>query len=126
LEIHLRSSHIEIDDTVREHVERRLQSTLARFGSHIQRVRVKILDINGPRGGKDKCCRIELRMLGAPSVFVEDTDADLLAVVDRATDRAGRAVARLVERARDHRERTPAPAQAEDRDKSEEIEEIEE
>lgn len=126
MEIQLRSSHIDLDDTLREHVERRLHFSLARFGNHIQRVRVQMLDINGPRGGKDKCCRIEIRMQGTPGVFVEDTDTDLLAAIDRAADRAGRAVARLIERSKDHRERTPAPAEAQESDKSEEIEEIEE
>jgi putative sigma-54 modulation protein len=99
--IFVRSRQVEVDATVRAHIERRLRFGLGRFSERIRRVTLQIVDINGPRGGEDTVCRIEVRLLPTGSIFVEDTDADLQAVIDRATDRAGRSVARAIKRTQD-------------------------
>ncbi len=101
MKIHLRSKKVGLDETVRAYIERRLRFSLGRYSPRILRVTVQIVDLNGPRGGEDKVCRIEVRLLPTGSVFVEDTDADLHAAVDRATDRAARSVSRAIERTRD-------------------------
>jgi putative sigma-54 modulation protein len=103
MQILLRSSQVTIDDAVRNQVDRRLRLSLARFGSRIVRARIQILDLNGPRRGVDKCCRVEIRLRGAHGVFVEDTDPDLGSALYRVVDRARRAVARAIERSRGRR-----------------------
>jgi ribosome-associated translation inhibitor RaiA len=100
MKVHVRGKQADVSNTVRAHIERRLQFSLGRLSPRILRVTVQILDLNGPRGGEDKACRIEVRLLPAGSVFVEDTDADLHAAVDRAADRAAGAVSRVIERTR--------------------------
>jgi putative sigma-54 modulation protein len=108
MKIHVRSRQVEVDDAVRAHIERRLQFSLGRLSPRILRVTVQIVDLNGPRGGEDKACRIEVRLLPTGSIFVEDTDADLYAAVDRAADSAARSVSRAIKRTRDL-ERDAAP-----------------
>ena len=54
---------------------------------------------NGPRGGKDKRCCIQVPFPGTRNVVIEDTEADLYVAIDRAADRAARAVSRRLERA---------------------------
>jgi putative sigma-54 modulation protein len=103
MQILLLSRQITNDGLVRDHVMRRLRLSLARFGSRVVRAHVRILDLNGPRGGADKCCRVEIRLRGAHGVFVEDTDPDLGSAVDSVADRARRAVARAIERSRGRR-----------------------
>ena len=75
-----------------EHVKRRLRFVLTRHTDRIQRVVVRLGDENGPRGGVDKFCRIRVYLFDAPEAVVEDIGPDLYAVIDRATDRVGRAV----------------------------------
>lgn len=84
----------------RERVERRLGFALARHGDHIGRVTAHLVDLNGPRGGADKRCRLVVEVLGHGRVVVEDTDASLAAAIDRAADRAGQAVRRRLDGAR--------------------------
>ena len=64
----------------------------------IQRVTVRLSDINGPRGGEDKRCHIALRLKGLPRLVIEDTEADLYVAIDRAAERAGRTVQRRLAR----------------------------
>jgi ribosome-associated translation inhibitor RaiA len=59
---------------------------------------VRLSDINGPHGGADKRCHLQVMLNGLPDVVVEDTEADLYIAIDRATDRAGRTVVRKLNR----------------------------
>jgi hypothetical protein len=59
---------------------------------------VEFSDVNGPRGGVDKCCRIELRTDGAGSVVVSALAKDWRTALDDALARASRFVRRLWQR----------------------------
>jgi len=99
----IRSQDLDIGQGLRGHIERRLRFALGRFGPRVSRVTVYLADLNGPRGGIDKRCRIVVRLQRSGQVFVEDTDTDLEAVVDRAADRVGQSVSRHLERRRERR-----------------------
>ena len=88
MKIQIRGKDIELDKAMKEHIEHRLLCGLDRFSPRITRVTVQILDLNGPHGGPDKSCRIEIRLHPSGRIFVKDTDAHLHAAVDRAVDRA--------------------------------------
>ncbi len=64
---------------------------------------MKLSDENGPRGGEDKRCRVRVGVDGPQDVVVEDVESDLYIAIDRAADRAGRVVARRLERQRTRR-----------------------
>ena len=81
-----------------DHTERRLRFALTRTRNRITRVVVRLGDTNGPRGGEDKFCRMQVYLQHAPPVLIEDAGADLYAVIDRAAERAGRNVAKRVDR----------------------------
>ena len=84
--------------SLRDPTERRLRFALTRNGDRIRRVFVRFGDMNGPRGGADKFCKIQVVLAHAPPVLIEDAGADLYAVIDRAAERAGRNVAKHIER----------------------------
>ncbi|HEY3353070.1 MAG TPA: HPF/RaiA family ribosome-associated protein [Polyangia bacterium] len=85
---------------LQEQVERRLRFALGRFGHWIRGVIVRLVDLNGPKGGVDKRCRVEVRGGSRRAIVVESTDASVLAAVDDAAARAARSVGRAMERAR--------------------------
>jgi len=89
-----------VDAAVREHVERRMGFALGRFGDRIGRVVVHLTDVNGPRGGEDKRCRVVVEVLGYARVVVEDTDRDVQVAIERMADRVGQAVRRKLDYAR--------------------------
>jgi ribosome-associated translation inhibitor RaiA len=107
MEIHVRTRVAGAGERVRDYVERRLRFSLGRFSRRILRVTVRIVDLNGPRGGVDKVCRIEVRLLPAGCFLAEDWDSDLHAAIDRAAERVARSVSRAINRAH-HLEREGA------------------
>lgn len=82
------------------YVQRKLGHKLGRFDSAIERVSVRVKDINGPRGGVDQLCRIKVVLRGRPSVIFESRDASLNAAVDGALAGVQRAVRRTTARRR--------------------------
>ena len=105
MQLDIRSQGLDISQGLRGQIERRLRFVLGRFVNRVSRVTVHLADLNGPRGGIDKRCRVVVRLLRSGQVFVEDVDADLEAVVDRATDRVRQSVRRVLERRRERRGR---------------------
>ncbi len=96
----IRNEQGTLDPSTRTRAERRLGFALGRFANRIRTVRLVLTDQNGPRGGLDKLCTVQVRGAGW-SVHIEDVDADAGVAVDRAADRAGRSVARKLDRLRD-------------------------
>ena len=101
MQINIQAQNFPLTNALRGHVERRLGFSLSTRDEHIEKVMVRLSDINGPRGGEDKRCRILIVLPRLPDVVIEDTMADLYCAIDRAADRAGRTVGRRLSRQRD-------------------------
>jgi len=98
MQIDIQSRNFSLTNAMRSHAERRLRFALTCCDDHIQRVVMRLSDINGPRGGADKRCHLQVVLAGLPNVVVEDIETDLYVAIDRATDRAGRTVVRKIDR----------------------------
>lgn len=98
MKIDIRGHRVELTETLRAHIERRLRFALGRFGARITAATVTIEDLNGPRGGIDKQCRITVALASAGHLRIEVLDTEITPAVDQAADRIGRAVAREFER----------------------------
>ncbi len=84
----------------RDYVRNRLADKLRKHVMSIERVSVRLEDVNGPRGGVDQSCRIKVVLGGLPSVVVESRDAKLSDAIDTAIHSVERAVRRATERRR--------------------------
>ncbi len=86
-----------VTDELREYAERRLHFALDRF-PNVRRVAMRLDDLNGPKGGKDKFCRIVAK-LGFASVVVEEVQMDWCVAISRGTHRLAQTIARELGRA---------------------------
>jgi len=102
MQIDIQARNFSLTDALREYIQRRLGFALSIRDEHIQRVLVRLSDINGPRGGRDKCCQVQVVLPQLADVVIEDTELDMYVAIDRATDRAGRTVGRKLARQRDN------------------------
>jgi hypothetical protein len=84
----------------RDAIARKLGTRLGKFGSSIERVSVRLSDVNGPKGGVDRKCVIKVVLSGLPSVVVERRDNILQRAVNGAIVATAQAVRRSVQRRR--------------------------
>ena len=101
MQIDIQARKFPLTDALRNHAERRMRLALTCCDHHIKQVVMRLSDINGPRGGADKRCHLQVVLTGLPNVVVEGTEVDLYVAIDRATVRAGRTVGRRSVRQRD-------------------------
>lgn len=97
-QLELRAQSGEIDDSLREWVYDRLGRQLGKYAPQIERIQVRFGDLNGPRGGTDKCCMVHIVLSKLPPVVVEmrgDTEREAF---DLAAGRAERATRRNLQR----------------------------
>ena len=87
-----------LNPQVREAIELRMSSTLARFAQRIARVSVTVVDENGPRGGVDKLCRVNMLMPGVGTITTTARHEKLMAAVSDAARRARRIVVTKMQR----------------------------
>lgn len=91
---------VDLDPNAREYIRRKLGRKLGKFASAIERVSVRVEDVNGPRGGVDHVCRIKAVLSGRPSIVVERRADSLAAAVEAALTAVESAVRRTVQRRR--------------------------
>ena len=97
---HVRVIGVELDETDRALIRRKLGMKLGKFTTAIERITVRMTDANGPRGGIDHVCNVKVVLSGLPSVVVERRDASPHAVIDLALRATEQAVRRSVGRRR--------------------------
>ncbi len=107
--VEIRARHGRLNRSLEERLERRLHFALARFGGRIRRISAFLEDINGPRGGEDQRCRIEVSLVPSGTIKAEATDAEVASAVGRAAERVARRVRDALDRKRTMRTRTGNP-----------------
>jgi ribosome-associated translation inhibitor RaiA len=89
-----------LNPDTRRYIRQKLSTTLRKFAQSIERVTVRVKDVNGPRGGVDQLCRIKVVMRNRPSVLVEARHVFIDNAFRRALTGVERAVRRSVQRRR--------------------------
>jgi hypothetical protein len=97
MKLTLRFRGIPPTPTLRDQVRRRLAFALSRFATEVRAVDVLVADLNGPRGGVDKLCRMRL-VASTGELVIDERDTSLEAAVSLAAGRAARTLARTLDR----------------------------
>ncbi len=88
---------------IRQHVESRFRSALSNTGISPEKATIRLLDVNGARGGVDKQCRVSVPLKSAAPVVAEATSTDLYHAVDQAAVKVRELVRRRRSRRRSSR-----------------------
>ena len=85
-------------DSLKQYVENQLRFVLTRYSVHIVKINVTLLDINGPKGGLDKRCRVRLKFSKLPTIIIQDTQKNLYAAIKTCGTKLKRTVERDIKR----------------------------
>jgi hypothetical protein len=76
----------------------RVRFALRRLSALVPQAKVQFSDVNGPRGGVDKRCQVELNTQAAGTVIITSLARDWRTALDRSLGRATRVLTRSLQR----------------------------
>lgn len=96
MRIVIKALGFKLTTALRVFIQEHLLQMLARRADAVRSVIVRLSDLNGPRGGEDKLCRIQVDLLGRQLQFAEAVRSDAYAAIAEASRRASRNVDRTL------------------------------
>lgn len=88
MKISIFSHSFGLTPAIAQHVESRVSTALAAGAERVEQVIVRLQDINGPRGGADKECRIVVWHQYLPAFAIEVVHQDLYTAISEAANKA--------------------------------------
>ncbi|MDZ7920326.1 HPF/RaiA family ribosome-associated protein [Rhodoferax sp.] len=85
-------------DALREEALGRVRFALRRLGAVVPRAKVMLTDVNGPRGGVDKHCLLEVKTEKAGVLVISSLASDWRTALDEGLGRLVRALKRALHR----------------------------
>lgn len=101
MQLDIQANGFSMTDSIRDYTALRMAFALKRDDKQVMGVKVRLSDINGPRGGVDKRCQIDLTLAGQNDIVIEDIETNLYVAIDRASERCARTLTRRLERSRE-------------------------
>ena len=106
----IRAINFGLSPALTDHVQRRLTRALDRFDRRVDSVHVRLSDLNGPKGGVDMQCHVQVNLNHSGTVFIHQVHEDIYSAIDRAATRLKRTVRRRINRRRDAKKERRSPA----------------
>ncbi|WP_005034523.1 HPF/RaiA family ribosome-associated protein [Holophaga foetida] len=97
MRIEIKAMGFKLTEALKTFIFEHLYQMLARRADAVRSVIVRLSDLNGPRGGEDKLCRIQVDLMGRQLQFAEAVRSDAYAAITEASRRAGRNVNRTLD-----------------------------
>ena len=97
---HVRVIGTQLGDTDREYVRGKIGERFRKAAGSIERLSIRIVDVNGPKGGVDHVARVKVLPFGLPPVLVEQRSPHLRVAVDEALRTAERTLVSALRRRR--------------------------
>ena len=84
--------------SVMKSLERKAQQAFDRFEQSLADVRMMLQDVNGPKGGTDKLCRVMVAVPHGRDIIVETRGDNILSVAAEAIEKAAYVLGRQHDR----------------------------
>lgn len=94
---------------LRDTASQRIRFSLRRLRTLVQRAKVRFVDVNGPRGGLDKECRLEVKTEKSGVLAISSIAGDWRTALDAALQRLIRTLTRGLQRQHKTSRRRPTP-----------------
>mgnify|MGYP000663423312 CR=1 FL=1 len=98
MKVLIHSSNVTLSKKARQFIQRKISSTLQRFDSGVKQVDLYLKDVNGPKGGIDKECTINIQADDRKQVVVSGKAGSIFSVVKQCAVKAKLLLAKRTKR----------------------------
>lgn len=96
----IESADFRLTSALERFIREQAHSSLKANRDRIEHLKIRLRDINGPKGGNDKECCVEVKIANQPPVVVRKRSTDAYASIRKALGRAARTTLRRVDKQR--------------------------
>lgn len=89
-----------IDKNITSEAKRLLKFSMSRFEGTVTRVKIHFSDLNGPKGGIDKRCRVSVKLKKAGQVVVLSEGENYIEALSNCLERLVRSIRREIRKRR--------------------------
>lgn len=87
-EIDIKTNGIIINKPMCKHINQRLHSVFGFDTYQVRKIIVTLFDDKNSRGDFEKCCHIEIKIIGKPTIITELKSLDIYSAISLAIERA--------------------------------------
>jgi len=91
------SPHFPVTEALKGHIRACFEPIVLRYDDRIRVLKVRLMDVNGPRGGEDKVCHLQVDVDHHPTVNTEGRHTDLYTAITLAARRMERSLAPVLD-----------------------------
>ncbi len=102
----IHSSDFALTTALENFIHQQAGKSMKVCADRVERLVVRLKDVNGPKGGQDKECSVEVKMAHCEPIVVSKRSSDAYASIRKALSRASRVTVRRIGK---RRARTPHP-----------------
>lgn len=94
--VDIRAKNISLTNHLHKHIHQRLGFVRLTEEDQVRHVLVSLSERKDPYGRPGMCCQIKVLLARRTDMVIEDVEADIYTAVDRAVDRLGRRLRRIL------------------------------
>ncbi len=103
MKLAIKARNLTLSPSESERIKRRVHYCFFRIKHHIRDISLTLEDINGPKGGRDKECRINVSLNSGKTLFLSEKQAELGHAADKVLQRASFNVQKRLKRTSKHK-----------------------
>jgi putative sigma-54 modulation protein len=100
MQIDTLSPHFQVTQALNGHIRTCFEKLVRHYQDRIRIIKVRLTDVNGPKGGDDKVCRLQVDVEHHPSFNTEGRHTDLYSAITLATLRMERSLSPVLDTTR--------------------------
>lgn len=98
MELTITNLNVDISQDNLSQIKQKTRRMFSHICDSVQAIKVVVDDINGPKGGKDKHCRVVIFSKNRPDIVISDNQSSAMSAINNALNRAKATLLRKVKR----------------------------
>ena len=103
MKIEIQTKQLKLGQTFKNNIKVKIRKLFQHSSDQVHRISVMVADINGPKGGEDKVCKVNISVGGGQDILVSAREASAYKAVTQAIRKASSTLSRQRQKARNIR-----------------------
>ena len=100
MKIDIQAKQLKLGQTFKQNVKVKIRRLFQHNSEDVNRINITIADINGPKGGEDKVCKVNVSVGGGQNILVTAREASAYKAVTQAIKKASATLSRQRQKAK--------------------------